>query len=198
MNMKNYHELKTIGLEDYTRLAEGADHAITNLDSPAQLVMTDFRQTPPLTMNLTESISDATQAMRKVHVRSVIVTDSSKAFRGILTVIDLESRKVLSQATSLGLKREDLSIKDVMVSRDKLRGVPLSALQQGTIGDLLKTLRHEGSMHMLVVDPESQEICGIISASEIARRLQVPVEINLQASSFRDLVDVLFGRGESV
>jgi hypothetical protein len=74
----------------------------------------------------------------------------------------------------------------------------LSALQQGTIGDLLKTLRHEGSMHMLVVDPESQEICGIISASEIARRLQVPVEINLQASSFRDLVDVLFGRGESV
>ncbi|MGD9860482.1 CBS domain-containing protein [Marinobacterium iners] len=196
--MKNYHELKTIGLEDYTRLAEGADHAITNLDSPAQLVMTDFRQTPPLTMNLTESISDATQAMRKVHVRSVIVTDSSKAFRGILTVIDLESRKVLSQATSLGLKREDLSIKDVMVSRDKLRGVPFSALQQGTIGDLLKTLRHEGSMHMLVVDPESQEICGIISASEIARRLQVPVEINLQASSFRDLVDVLFGRGESV
>jgi CBS domain-containing protein len=149
-------------------------------------------------MNLTESISDATQAMRKVHVRSVIVTDSSKAFRGILTVIDLESRKVLSQATSLGLKREDLSIKDVMVSRDKLRGVPLSALQQGTIGDLLKTLRHEGSMHMLVVDPESQEICGIISASEIARRLQVPVEINLQASSFRDLVDVLFGRGETV
>lgn len=196
--MKNYHELKTIGLEDYTRLAGGADHAITNLDSPAQLVMTDFRQTPPLTMNLTENISDATQAMRKVHVRSVIVTDSSKAFRGILTVIDLESRKVLSQATSLGLKREDLSIKDVMVSRDKLRGVPLSALQQGTIGDLLKTLRHEGSMHMLVVDPESQEICGIISASEIARRLQVPVEINLQASSFRDLVDVLFGRGESV
>ena len=196
--MKNYHELKTIGLEDYTRLAEGADHAITNLDSPAQLVMTDFRQTPPLTMNLTESISDATQAMRKVHVRSVIVTDISKAFRGILTVIDLESRKVLSQATSLGLKREDLSIKDVMVSRDKLRGVPLSALQQGTIGDLLKTLRHEGSMHMLVVDQESQEICGIISASEIARRLQVPVEINLQASSFRDLVDVLFGRGESV
>lgn len=196
--MKNYHELKTIVLEDYTRLAEGADHAITNLDSPAQLVMTDFRQTPPLTMNLTESISDATQAMRKVHVRSVIVTDISKAFRGILTVIDLESRKVLSQATSLGLKREDLSIKDVMVSRDKLRGVPLSALQQGTIGDLLKTLRHEGSMHMLVVDPESQEICGIISASEIARRLQVPVEINLQASSFRDLVDVLFGRGESV
>lgn len=196
--MKNYHELKTVGLEAYTHLAAGGGHETTNLDSPADTVMTDFRQIPPLTMSLTESISDATQAMRKVHVRSVIVTDSSGDFRGILTVMDLESRKVLSQATSLGLKRDDLSIKDVMVNRDKLRGVSLSALQQGTIGDLLKTLRNEGSMHMLVVDPASHEICGIISASEIARRLQVPVEINLQASSFRDLVDALFGRGEAV
>ncbi|GAA0792603.1 CBS domain-containing protein [Marinobacterium sediminicola] len=196
--MKQYHELKTIGLEDYTRLSEGSGHSKTSLDSPAQEVMTDFRRVPPLTMSLTESVSDATRAMRKVHVRSVIVTDSSGDFRGILTVMDLESRKVLSQATSLGLKRDDLSIKDVMISREKLRGVTLSALQQGTIGDLLKTLRHEGSMHMLVVDPESHAICGIISASEIARRLQIPVEINLQASSFRDLVDALFGRGETV
>lgn len=196
--MKNYHELKTVGLETYTRLAEGHGRDVTSLDSPAEKVMTDFRQVQPLTMSMTESVNDATQAMRKVHVRSVIVTDSSDNFRGILTVLDLESRKVLSQATSLGLKREDLSIKDVMISREKLRGVPLSALQQGNIGDLLKTLQNEGSQHMLVVEPESQEICGIISASEIARRLQVPVEINLQATSFRDLVDALFGRGEAI
>lgn len=196
--MQTYQELRTIGLEDYTRLAEGSGVETTSLDSPAEMVMTDFRRVQPLTMSMTESVHDATQSMRKVHVRSVIVTDSSHDFRGILTVIDLESRKVLSQATSLGLKREDLSIKDVMVSRDKLRGVPLSALQQGTIGDLLKTLRQEGSQHMLVVDPDSHEICGIISASEIARCLQVPVEINLQATSFRELVDSLFGRGERI
>ncbi|MBA4503182.1 CBS domain-containing protein [Marinobacterium marinum] len=196
--MKNYHEFKTVGLDAYTHLAEGRGREVTSLDSPAEQVMTDFRQVQPLTMSLTESISDATQAMRKVHVRSVIVTDSNAHFRGILTVLDLESRKVLSQATSLGVKREDLSIKDVMISREKLRGVPLAALQQGSIGDLLKTLQHEGSQHMLVVEPGSQEICGIISASEIARRLQVPVEINLQATSFRDLVDALFGRGEAI
>ncbi|MBV0932584.1 CBS domain-containing protein [Marinobacterium weihaiense] len=196
--MQRFHELKTTGLEDYRRLTAGKGRDVTGLDSPAESVMTDFRQVQPLTMRLTESINDANQAMRKVHVRSVIVTDSNDDFRGILTVMDLESRKVLSQATSLGLKRDDLSIKDVMVSREQLRGVPLSALQQGSIGDLLKTLRNEGSMHMLVVDPDAQEICGIISASEIARRLQVPVEINLQATSFRGLVDALFGRGEAV
>lgn len=194
--MQRYHELKTVSLEHYNRLAgtEGADSV--GLESAAETVMTDFRRVHPLTMSLNESVNDATLAMRKVHVRSVIVTDSSEHFRGILTVIDLESRKVLSQATSLGLKREDLSIKDVMVPREKLRGVPLTVLQQGTIGDLLKTLRHEGSQHMLVVNPDDEEICGIISASEIARQLKVPVEINLQATSFRELVETLFGRGE--
>jgi len=196
--MKHYHEIKTTGLDDYTRLTDGSNRRVTDLDSPAEEVVTDFRRVSPLTMRLTESIADANQAMRKVHVRSVIVTDSNDDFRGILTVMDLESRKVLSLAASQGLKREDLTIKDVMVSRNKLRGIPLSALQHASIGDLLKTLRHEGSMHMLVVDPDVQQICGIISASEIARRLRVPVEINLQATSFRDLVDVLFGRGETV
>lgn len=196
--MQRYHELKTVSLEAYTRLAQGTGQDRPDLDSPAETVMTDFRRVQPLTMSMTESVSDATQAMRRVHVRSVIVTDSSGNFRGILTVRDLESRKVLSQATHLGIKREDLSIKEVMIGRDQLRGLPLSSLQQGTIGDLLKTLRHEGSQHMLVVDPQSEQICGIVSASEIARRLQVPVEINLQATSFRDLVEVLFGRGEAV
>lgn len=194
--MHTYHELKTVSLEHYQSLAGSQEALSIDLDSPAETVMTDFRQVRPLTMSLNESVNDATLAMRKVHVRSVIVTDSSEHFRGILTVLDLESRKVLSQATSLGLKREDLSIKDVMVSREKLRGVPLTVLQQGSIGDLLKTLQNEGSQHMLVVNPDSSEICGIISASEIARKLQVPVEINLQATSFRELVDNLFGRGD--
>ncbi|SIQ59474.1 CBS domain-containing protein [Marinobacterium stanieri] len=194
--MHKYHELKTVSLETFKSLSGSESAEGIDLNSPAETVMTDFRHVRPLTMSLNESVNDATQAMRKVHVRSVIVTDSSDHFRGILTVIDLESRKVLSQATSLGLKREDLSIKDVMIPRDKLRGVPLAVLQQGSIGDLLKTLQNEGSQHMLVVNPDNEEICGIISASEIARKLQVPVEINLQATSFRELVDNLFGRGE--
>ncbi|MBP0047901.1 CBS domain-containing protein [Marinobacterium sp. AK62] len=194
--MQRYHELKTVSLEHYQTLSGAESSSAIDLDSPAESVMTDFRKVVPLTMSLNESVDEATRAMRKVHVRSVIVTDSSAHFRGILTVIDLESRKVLSQATSLGLKREDLSIKDVMVPRAKLRGVPLSVLQQGTIGDLLKTLQYEGSQHMLVVNPATEEICGIISASEIARQLQVPVEINLQATSFRELVETVFGRGE--
>ncbi len=195
--MHKYHELKTLSLEHYQSLASSENAQGIDLNSPAEAVMTDFRHTHPLTMSLNESVNDATLAMRKVHVRSVIVTDSSDHFRGILTVIDLESRKVLSQATSLGLKREDLSIKDVMVPREKLRGIPLTVLQQGSIGDLLKTLQHEGTQHMLVVNPDSEEICGIISASEIARQLKVPVEINLQATSFKALVDNLFGRGDA-
>jgi len=195
--MQKYHELKTVVLDDYTNISRTASPECPTLDSPAIAMMTDFRLTEPLTLHLDESIDDAVRAMRKMHVRSVIVTDADEIFRGIVTVADLESRKVLSQASSLGLKRGDLSIADVMITRNALRGITLEAMLQGSIGDLLSTLRNEGRQHMLVVDPDQGTICGIVSASEIARQLRIPVEINLRATSFRELVDVLFGRGEA-
>ena len=195
--MHEYNELKTLALNDYTSISQAAGPKGVTLDSPALEVMTDFRRVQPLTLHLDESIDDAVRAMRKMHVRSVIVTDTEEVFRGIVTVADLESRKVLSQASSRGLKRGDLSIADVMISRSALRGITLASMEQGSIGDLLSTLRNEGRQHMLVVDPSSGTICGIVSASEIARQLRIPVEINLRATSFRELVDVLFGSGEA-
>jgi len=44
---------------------------------------------------------------------------------------------------------------------------------------------------MLIVEPDTQRICGLVSASDITRRLQVPVEITQRATSFRALVDVI-------
>lgn len=195
--MQKYHELKTVTLDHFTSISGTTGLERPELDSPALTVMTDFRRVQPLTLHLDESIDDAVRAMRRMHVRSVIVTDTDEVFRGIVTVADLESRKVLSEASSRGLKRDDLSVSDVMIPRNALRGITLSAMERGSIGDLLSTLRNEGRQHMLVVDPEGGTICGIVSASEIARQLRIPVEINLRATSFRELVDVLVGRGEA-
>jgi hypothetical protein len=46
---------------------------------------------------------------------------------------------------------------------------------------------------MLVVRPEDQQICGIISASDIARKLHIPVDITERATSFREIVEVIYG-----
>lgn len=187
--MERYTELKTVSLSDYQSVIESEDVATFDLDSPARLVVTDFLYHKPLKLHPDVGVDEAIAAMRRAHVRSVLVVNGE--FRGIITVADLESRKVLSLATSSGQARTDLSIGDLMIPKAKLKGVPINVIETANIGSLLQTLKNEGHQHMLVVDPDSQRIRGIISASDIARRLHVSVEINHRATSFRELVEVI-------
>ena len=190
--MNNYNELKTILLDASDHIVRPEELLEYTLNTPAIEVMTDFEKVQPLMMEQDVSIDEARQMMRKVHVRSVLVIDKDENFRGRLTIADLESRAAMSSATSAGLKRHDISIKEVMTPRDKLHAIPLSEITHASIGDLLRTLQHAGTPHMLVVNPLNHEIRGVISSSDIARRLKVPVEISKRASSFREVVDVLF------
>ncbi|MBY4677504.1 CBS domain-containing protein [Marinobacterium arenosum] len=195
--MNTYQELKTVSLDEFSAIMRPQQLEEYTLDTPAMSVVTDFRKTQPLMMEQDVSLDEAIHMMRKVHVRSVLVIDAEEQFRGLLTVADLESRKALSVATSSGLNRSDLTIKDVMTPRERLRGVPLSDVEHGHIGDLLKTLQHEGSQHMLVVDADSRQLRGVISASDIARRLKISVDISQRATSFREVVDMLVSGRET-
>ncbi|WP_020680672.1 CBS domain-containing protein [Marinobacterium rhizophilum] len=192
--MRTFHELKTLSLRDYTKLSTPAADNLS-LESPAINVVTNFESTRPLALELDVGINDALLMMKKAHVRSVIVMDDAEKFRGIISVSDLESRKVLSTAQSQGLRRDDLTIGDIMTPSEKLAGLSMQQISGSCIGDILKTLQDVGSQHMLVVKPEDLQICGIISASDIARKLHIPVSITERATSFREIVDVLYGSG---
>ncbi|WP_299197155.1 CBS domain-containing protein [uncultured Amphritea sp.] len=190
--MNNYNELKTILLDANDDIARPYELHEYTLDTHAIEVMTDFEKVQPLMMEQDVSIDEARQMMRKVHVRSILVIDKDENFRGLLTIADLESRSAMSIATSAGLKRHDISIKEVMTPRERLHAMPLSEINHACIGDLLRTLQHTGTPHMLVVDTTKHEIRGVISSSDIARRLKVPVEISKRAAHFREVVNVLF------
>ncbi len=191
--MRTYHEIKTLSLKDYTRLSK-PDTDILSLDSPASAIVTSFEFTKPLALELDVGINQALLMMKKAHVRSVIVMDGTEQFKGIISVSDLESRKVLSIAQSLGQRRDELTIADVMTPSTKLTGLSMQQVANSSIGDVLKTLQDVGSQHMLVVKPEEQRICGIISASDIARKLHIAVDITERATSFKEVVDMLYGR----
>jgi len=191
--MQTYHELKPVTLGDYNHLFH-LDTETLNLDSPASTIVTRFDHTRPMALELDVGIDDALLMMKKAHVRSMIVMDGKEQFKGIISVSDLESRKVLTIAQQLGQRRDELTIADVMMPRNKLSGLSIRQIEHSRIGDVLKTLQDVGSQHMLVVNPERHEICGIISASDIARKLQIPVAITERATSFREVVDVMFGR----
>ena len=190
--MTVYHELKTVSLSSSDQIARPEQLEEYSLDTPALRMMSDFLKVQPIMMEMDVSLDEARRMMRKAHVRSLLVIDANENFRGFLTIADLESRRVLSLVSTAGIDREDLSIGDVMTPRDKLRAVKLSEMESGRVGDLLQTLKNEGVPHILVVDTARHQLRGVISASDIARRLHISVDITHRAASFREVVDVLF------
>ena len=195
--MNTYHELRTVSLGGSAEIARPEQPAEYTLDTPAVRMMSDFLKVQPIMVEMDVSLDEARRMMRKMHVRSVLVIDASERFRGLLTLADLESRRALSLVSTAGIDREDLSIRDVMTPRDRLRAVALADLERGRVGDLLQTLRNEGVPHMLVVDTASGQLRGVISASDIARRLKIAVDVTQRAASFREVVDVLFAHRET-
>ncbi|MEH6822468.1 MAG: CBS domain-containing protein [Motiliproteus sp.] len=190
--MNHYHELKTVSLDASDQIARPEQLDEYSLDTPAMAVVTDFQKVQPLMMELDVTLDAARHMMRKVHVRSVLVIDAHENFRGLLTVADLDAQLALSITTTTGVQRNDITIKEMMTPRDALRAVPLAEIQRARIGDLVRTLEHEGTPHVLVVDTINHQLCGVISASDIARRLKVPVDILKRAASFREVVAALF------
>lgn len=119
-------------------------------NSSALGIVTDFKLKRPLMLESDVTVDEALLVMRKTHVRSVIVIDKNEQFLGLLTLADLESRKVLSLANSMRVSRSDLAIRELMTPKDKLSGISYMALADARIGDVLKTLQHRGVPHMLL------------------------------------------------
>jgi CBS domain containing-hemolysin-like protein len=76
-----------------------------------------------------------------------------------------------------GVSRSKLLVNDLMRERLSLRSIEISDLEQATVGDVIHTLQENGEQHCLVIDRAKHNIRGLISASDIARRLHLPVVI---------------------
>lgn len=188
--MCQYQQLKTLSLDHQNVLVAATREGRIDLDSPARLVV-DLFSPPPLTLSSELGVDAALRQLHEAHQRVGLVVNGMEEFLGIITLADLESRKVLGLATSAGVARSDLTLADLMTPRAALLGIPLSAVETGRVGDLLQTLERAGQTLMVVLEPESLRICGIVSASAITRRLQLPLAITPRATRFHQLVDVI-------
>jgi Mg2+/Co2+ transporter CorC len=90
------------------------------------------------------------------------------------------------------MAREDITVRDLMIPRSQQKVVNYQQLVDATIGDVLDALQTNGTLHCLVVDQEQHHIRGIISASDIARRLHIPVEI-ATPTTFVDIFKAVHG-----
>ena len=154
-------------------------------DSPATVVFTDFTVYEPLVIDANSSAVDAERMMKRSHDRLKLVIDEHGLFVGVIALEDLSDSEIIKKVAK-GFNREELQVADMMRKRQDLKVFDYSDLALMTVADVLSVLKQFGHQHCLVVEREKHQIRGVISASDIARKLKMDVCIQ-QPPKFAEL-----------
>ena len=152
-------------------------------------VMTDLRATTAVSVSPEVSIEVAEERMRRRGVRMLFVVDNNGALVGLITATDLLGEKPLQFIERQGGVHREILVADIMTPSDRLEVLKLADILAARIGNVVATLQRCGRQHALVVDTEDgrEKVCGLFSASRIARQLGVEIETTPIAQTFADI-----------
>ena len=186
--MSNFKELRTQDISHGTIANTFTNEAVIDLTSPATQVVTSFTDTSPMRASFDTTIEQASKQLTTQRSDFILVTDEQQKLIGIVASADLQSSKIMILAQRLGLPRSEISLRYLMTPLSKLMGVSMKSLSYSCIGDALQTMEHHGAMFLLVT-AANNEISGLISARDIARKLQIPVHISPIAHTFSEVLE---------
>ena len=178
--MKNLALYETESIDE---LAWPTDHQDLTVESPAIDVFTDFAVHKPLVIEASTSAHDALLLMQKTHVRLKLVVDSNNHFLGVVSLETLNRQEIVKKISE-GYVKEDLQVTDFMQQKSALKAFDYKDILQAKIGDIVDSLQHSGFQHCLVIDREQHQIRGIFSASDITRKLHLPIDITNRSSFY--------------
>ena len=144
------------------------------IDSPALDVMTDLSRTTPAVIRPRAPLAGANQFMITRGVRLLLVADELEHVLGVITATDLLGERPMLVATERGVRRDELTVGDVMIPAERVEVIAFADVAGARVGHVLETLRRAGRQHALVVDAERM-VRGIFSLSQVARQLGVAV-----------------------
>src|SRR5438132_9144565 len=146
-------------------------------ESPAMQVMTDLTRVAPATIRPQAPLAGANQFMITRGVRLLLGTDDHENVLGIIPATDILSERPMRAAIDRGLRRDELTVADVMTPAEQVEVIAYADIEGARVGHVLETLRRAGRQHALAVDKEGARsmVRGIFSISQIARQLGVAV-----------------------
>lgn len=183
------HKLKLSGLGSVCKLPVTEHLSQITADSPALAVFTDFRLKTPYTVTPDTSPADAERLMLEAHVKMKIVVDADNNLLGILGLKELDEERIITLVAG-GMQRDQVTVADLMIPRARLSAFSYQELAAAKVRDVMDALKAEGLQHCLVVDERDQTVRGLISASDIARKLHIPLSLH-KAPSFAQIVEVV-------
>jgi len=164
-----------------------------DLDSAATSLMVDFTRVHAITASESLAVNDALEMMRVNGIRALMVIDCNGEFAGIITAMDLMGRKPMAYANEAGIPRSEVQVKNIMLSKNKLKAMARADVEKATLGDVLHVLRSLNQQHILVVEGagEDMRISGLFSASDFKRSLDIKLDTGEVAHTFSDLERII-------
>lgn len=164
------------------------------LDDPAMNVMTDLKEVCVVTVRGKTPMDRAHEKMKRYGVRTLLVLDEADKVLGLLTTTDIMGEKPMRFLQTVGGTHADIMVKDIMTPQRELEVLYMPDVVGSKVGHILSTLKAAGRQHALVVEqmPNGTEaICGIFSATQIARQLGVQIQITEIARTFAEIESAL-------
>lgn len=159
--------------------------SVTPEDS-ALAVMTDLTRVPAVLVDPDVDIEAGLRIMVRRGVRSLLVVNVDNEIVGLISASDLLGEKPLQHLREHGGRRADVRIYELMTPIAELEVLPLSAVAQSRVGNVLATLEQSGRQHALVVEESAGHalVRGIFSATQIDRQLGRTVAAGPVANTF--------------
>ncbi|WP_455210584.1 CBS domain-containing protein [Kaarinaea lacus] len=195
--MTNFKPLEYFALAKGVKINRRTTNRPTDVatNDPATLVMTDFNEVTPFSIEPTASIDDANDKMIACGVRLLFVTDNVGSLLGLVTARDILGEKPLKYLQEHGGRREDIITQELMTPHEQLLTLRMSDVQMASVGDIIETMKAFGRQHILVSEPYSSEsgetIRGIFSTSQISRQVGFTIELVERATNFAEVEKTL-------
>ncbi|WP_286232680.1 CBS domain-containing protein [Thalassotalea sediminis] len=183
--------LHLFDIEEVDHIISPENFSHTTLESPASKIFTDFKRAKALVIDADTTAAMALEMMMQEHVRMKIVVSELGDVLGVISANELTERRLVSEIAK-GVTRNDVLVSDLMVPCRDLRAFDYQELRQSKVSDVIQALKDNGLRHCLVIDREHHHIRGVISSSDIARKLRLPLEISSEAS-FKHIFEVVRG-----
>lgn len=168
---------------------------LIKLDDPAVAVMTDLKKVSAVTIAERAPIEAANARMKHRGVRLLLVVDDADTVVGLITSTDTHGAKPIQYIQKHGGTYGDILVQDIMTPQDKLEVIYMDDINRYRVGNVVATLKQAGRSHALVVDradaQKKQVIRGIISASQIARQLDIEIPTTEIAQTFAEIEALL-------
>jgi DeoR family transcriptional regulator, catabolite repression regulator len=170
------HTITLFPVNSVARMVQPDDFSELTINSPATEFFTDFKKHRPLTIDGSTPAIDVEMLMRRAHVRLKLVVDADGEFIGTISADDLSQQNFMIRIAN-GDRLHDITVSDMMCPKHEILALDIDQLERSSIGDVIESLQRSGQQHCLVVDRAHDHIRGLISASDVARRLHMPIRI---------------------